>query len=273
MMNNTNFYISEWKPISELNPVQKDISEYGYDSSFVKKNGLDTKKSPLSSCSITGRINYYEPLEVKMKGEDILFRENDDLEYRKIPDQFFTQHGVFDNNNNGEFASWLEGTDNFFIEGNYCDMFDCGDFSYAISNQMHMGLRYFKIVKIDANLQYEVLYDTYQFDNWTSLEYMGHFENNKSIILVASGFIRINQGKESELKDKTLVFQIGEDGNFDIINEWNIILSYANSMVKKDNFLYLGQNKMVTRLNLDSGEVSFYTNKNPDELNALASIF
>ena len=28
----------------------------------------------------------------------------------------------------------LFGRDDFFIEGNYCDMFDCGEYAYAVSN-------------------------------------------------------------------------------------------------------------------------------------------
>lgn len=32
----------------------------------------------------------------------------------------------------------------YLVDGNYCDMFDCGEYCYAISNLMHLGLGEFK---------------------------------------------------------------------------------------------------------------------------------
>ena len=37
-------------------------------------------------------------------------------------------------------------------------------------------------------------------------------------------------------------------------------------------FLYFGQNKMVTRLNMETDEITFFTNKNDDEIAALVEL-
>lgn len=274
-------YVSEWKPVSELTPVEKDISEYGYSKEYIEKNDLEAQKGFYRSSGITGRVSFYEPLELKTDGEDVLFRENDGYE-EKIPEKFRTQHGVFANHNNGEFISWLEKdennaekTDSFYISGNYCDMFDCGVYSYAVSNLMHMGLGAFNIVRISSDLQYKVSYDTFNFDKWPRLEYLGRFRNDLGFVLAASGYIEDEPDINGDrvFHDKTILFQIGSDGSFSIIKEWNIQISSLTGMVKKDNYLYLGENKMITRVDLSSGEISYYTNKSAEELDDLKPLW
>ena len=40
-------------------------------------------------------------------------------------------------------------------------------------------------------------------------------------------------------------------------------------MVEHEGIVYFGQNKMVTRLNVENGEVAYFTNKSDEELDAL----
>lgn len=276
MSNESKKYLTtEWQPISDLTPVKEDISEYGYSAEYIEANKLKDKKDFHCSSSITGRVNYHEHLEVKQKGNTVLFRENDNYEYTDSPEKFYTQHGLFINHNNGEFSSWLETENGFELNGNFCDMFDCGEYSYAVSNLMHLGLGHLKIVKIKANLQYEILYDTYTFESWHCLEYIGYFRNDRGAVIIASGFTEAEteQNEERNFQNKTLLFQISKNGDFGIIKEWNFSISSPNSMVKKENFLYFGQNKMVTRLDLSNGEISYYTNKSAEELASLGELW
>ena len=99
-------HISEWKPVSELRPVGKDISYLGYTKEYIQINRLkETKRYHCASS--TGVINFFEPIEVKSEKGIVYYRENDNHVHRDVPDYFDTQFGRFNNHNNGEFLSWL----------------------------------------------------------------------------------------------------------------------------------------------------------------------
>ena len=46
-------------------------------------------------------------------------------------------------------------------------------------------------------------------------------------------------------------------------------ITSSNSVAEAAGFIYFGQNKMVTRLNMETGETAFFTNKNEEELAVL----
>ncbi len=293
MVNDITRAIFEWRPVSELRQVEENISSFGYVKEFIDEHKLHEKKSPHVTNGITGQVNFFEPIELKENSSIIFYRENDNYIQMDKPEKFDTQYGTFNNHNNGEFTSWL-GKDNydglpekdkkihhllgrgdFYIEGNFCDMFDCGEYTYAVSNLMHMGLGRFKIVRIDRNLESTILYDNSSFDEWTCLEYDGRFKNENGFVIIASGFLKLERGQDEKrnFQDKTLLFQIDNNGNCSISQEWEIKISSPNSMAVLGSYVYFGQNKMVTRLNLTSGELAYFTNKNNEELAVLKKMW
>ena len=147
MAGRKNGYTSEWKPISELRPVERDISDFGYKKEYIEAHGLNETKVSHWSSSFTGIVNYFEPIEVRLKNGAVYFRLNENHIHMEEPVFFDTQFGRFNNHNRGEFHSWLGkdgyeglpekereinalfGRSDYFIEGNFCDMFDCGNYS------------------------------------------------------------------------------------------------------------------------------------------------
>lgn len=285
--------ISEWRPVSELKQIEENISGFAYSKKFIDENSLCDKKSLHVGNMMTGRINFFEPIEVREDGGVVFYRENEKHTHMEKPKIFKTQYGIFNNHNNGEFFSWLgkdecDGIpekdqkvhgpikkDEFFVEGNFRDMFDCGKYAYAISNLMHMGLGYFKIVRINESLEPVVMYDTFSLGGRIHLEYNGRFRNEHGYIIIASGFSELNcsQDEKRRSQDKTFLFQIDDNGNCSIIREWDIDISSCNSIAALNGFAYFGQNKMVTRLNLASGEMAYFTNKSDAELAALKKMW
>ena len=280
-------YTSEWKPFSELRKVQKNISGLGYKKEYVEEHKLEETK--IFKWGIAGGVtNFSEPLEVKEEGNEIFWRYNEKHIYMDVPKTFETQFGVFNNYNNGEFISCLR-KDNyddfmeeekevnsyskrnkFSIQGNYCDMFDCGEYTYAISNLMHMFTGDFKIVRIDKKLNTLVMYDNCCKYDDSCLEYAGCFRNATGYVVIASGSRGVkNEDGERKVQKITRLFSIDEMGNCTMSKEWNISIASANSMVSVGDYVYFGQNKMVTRLNYLSGEIEFFTNKTDEELAAL----
>lgn len=288
MANKRKGFISEWQRVSELRPVGQDMSDFGYRKEYIEANGLNDTKVFHWSNSITGVMNFFEPLEVMLEDGKVYYRVNENHVHMDEPEYFDTQFGRFNNHNRGEFHSWLGrdgyeglpvrerelnalfGINDYFIEGNFCDMFDCGKYSYAISNLMHMGLGEFKIVRIDRNLEAETLYENYRHGERTRLEYIGRFKSLQGYVVIASGMLDVEKEIDQRgYQNITILFLIDENGNCTADKRWNITISSPNSMVAVDGYVYFGQNKMVTRLNVETGEVAFFTNKSDEELDAL----
>lgn len=57
-----------------------------------------------------------------------------------------------------------------------------------------------------------------------------------------------------------------------IMKEWPIGISHSNSIAALSDYVYFGQNKMITRLDVITGEKVFYTNKEPLEIKDLQAI-
>lgn len=249
-------FISEWKPLSELK--------------ILSKNNFNLE----SNIKYSGRHNI--PFEVKAEGDQILWRLNNNLNYLYVeePKKFITQFGTFNNYNNGEFNSWLGVNDfpdiseasnekcsypnyeDYLIEGNFCDMFDLGEYSYAISNLLHMMIGHLKIIRINKNIDMLILYDNY---NHSKLRYLGRWVNDKGIVLIASGYRLFPKPNNSyECHDITMLFQIDELGTCKILKRWNFDLPNVNSIVKVRDYIYVGQNEMITRVNLKDGDRNFY---------------
>lgn len=279
-------FISNWKPVSELKTIEKDISSFGYNKEFVDKYKLNEKKKSNSHSFISGKTCFEEYLEVKQKNGEFYYRENGNLTFMEIPTLFETQFGAFKNHNNGEFFSWLGRDDynnlsykdkemhqfsslnDFYIEGNFCDMFDCGNYSYAISNLLHMGLGNFKIVRIDEKLKNDVIFDNNCFGGWSPFEYVGRYKNEIGYILVFSGLIQIESKKHQE---RIIFYQIDTKGNYKI-KAFDFIIPHTRSIATLGDIVLFGHNKMVTRVNVSTGELTYLTNKNEEELAELSEM-
>lgn len=254
-------YTSKWRPFSELRLVQSDISCLGYNKKYIEEHGLSEMESFYGGNMITGVECYYEPLEVKTEGNEILWRHNENYIFEGAPEKFETQLGTFNNHNHGEFESWLS-RDDFYIDGNFSDMFDCGEYSYAISSLMHRGCGTFKIIRIDKNLEALTMYK-----NYDGIGYIGRFRNSEGYAIIASG------SKVTRREEITILLQIDRSGNCTINQEWNFWLSSVNSIVVSGNYAFFGQNKMITRLDVKTGDINYFTNKTDKEVASLEPVF
>ena len=118
------------------------------------------------------------------------------------------------------------------------------------------------------------MFDNYTFEDFTRLEYAGRFQSESEYVVIVGGTREIKcNADERKFQKITLLFTIDETGNCTIKNEWNISISSANSTVAVGEYVYFGQNKMVTRLNVLSGEIEYFTNKSDEEVSALVDVW
>ena len=260
-------HVSEWRPFSELNSIKQNISDWRYPKEYIKKRNLEETRFIQGFHPQTGVMFCFEPIEIKAFGEEIIWRENENHVHMDVPDTFETQFGTLINHNNGEFSSWLSkdiGGKDWEIQRNYRDMFDCGDYSYAISN---LGPLMFKIIRINSKIEDETVFICKS--NREMLEYAGRFQKGSDHYIVASGYYRVDSDGKRSNNDKTFLFRVRQNGEFIIQNEWNLLISPVNSIAVAGDDVYFGQNKMVTKLNITSGTVEYYTNKSDDELDEI----
>jgi hypothetical protein len=266
--------INKWRPVSELRPIEKDISNLGYKKHFADVHELAKDKYKVWSSMNNGTACFYEPLELKEENGELFYRENAETEFAEEIESFETQLGTVENHDCGEFDSWIEIQNEgkkLKIEGNYCDMFDCGEYVYAVSNFMHMGLGTFKITRIGRdyeatelfNNDWHALSDEYQ---GTRLEYVGRFNEEYGYILIASG-----QKKEEapEERNVTFLFRFDENGDYCVYKELDFYMPACVSLIEQGENMYFGCNKMLIRLNAKTGELLYYTNKSDEEIAAL----
>lgn len=279
----------DWLPILELRKIEEDISAIGQ-----------------------GR----EPLEVKKLASSVFYRELKEQDIPQVPETFDTQYGVYLNDDRVGFNSWLSqrskesfarleeagsedsrfsGDGGYFVDGQFCDMFDCGAFIFAISNLKQQGRGLLKIIRIHENYRAVTMFDSRSpfdslspfnsdsspdsaspFDSdssphFSSYDYVGRYENNLGFMVVVSGVVESNAENTHEriYENKTILFQLYTDGSIAIDREWDISINPANSIVSLGDDVYFGQSNRVTVLNTLTGEVTYLTNKSDEELAAL----
>lgn len=94
-----------WRPISELREVEADISMFAYaaDSKEAKRM-VDEEGAEVVSRGY-GQVNVYEPLEINLDGDTVVYREGGPSLWHETPETFETQFGTFANHNNGELQA------------------------------------------------------------------------------------------------------------------------------------------------------------------------
>ena len=256
---------------SRLKEIEEDVSGYGYKAEYVNQNNLAGEED-LWFNEYTGVKNVYEPLEVKVINNNVVWQENKDIDrFKESPKIFKTQFGCFDNYDKGEFGGHLSihDKDEELIDGNFCDMFDFGEYVWGISNLLHLLSGTLKIIRINKNIDVEVLYDNEFKEPFESYSYLGRIEDGSSCFIVASGSVSSYVDNKQKFDDKTVIFKLDKDGNFEIFREFDFRISDVNSMCMIDDCIYFGRNRLVTVLDLRYNSIKHYTNKDKNALNHL----
>jgi len=285
-------FISEWMPVSKLRPVEADISDCYYPDEYAEAKGPNKKKC--TKCvNCEGYFCYHEALEVKLQGMSVLFRQNDALRPAKPQERFETQVGSFRNNSLYECVDWLsfpimmsENQNEAFkisaqnhrcdmpcIPGKFQDMFDCGAYTFAVESYQYRGSAIFSLIRIDRNAMVIPIYRS-PVGFHSVPEYIGKYRDGDGYVVIASGYncpgFESGDGntRVKIFHPKTLLFRMSPDGCCKNYGEWDIRISPAYNFVVAKRHVWFGQNKMVTRLDLDTGELKYFTNMTDEEMEA-----
>lgn len=260
-----------WREFSKLRRIDADISQAGYSFAYAKEHRLFDKLRVQMEDLSQGIVWFYEPMLVENREGEIVWRAST-VWHREIPDVFDTKFGRFENHHNGEFTSWLE-QGSFRVEGNFEAVFEYGDFVYAVSNQRHFGLGRFGLLQIDQALRSKWLYRTRHVDanDWESFFFLGTSREADGVKVFLSGREKCHavDGASGELHDKSKILQIGADGTFAVVGDYDFAFGDANNVATFGDRLYFGLNNMVKVLDLKTGAEAYYTNQPQDVVEEL----
>lgn len=136
-----------WKDFSTLRKIDADLSWGRCSREYALEHHWFDKLKTRSENGDGSLIVFSDPYEVKLQEGRVMYRESYDFDHES-PEFFDTQFGRFKNYDYGEFGGHLQ-RKKFKLGGNFVDVFDFGDYVYAVSNLMHLSLGIFALHQIN----------------------------------------------------------------------------------------------------------------------------
>ena len=294
----------DWKEFSTLQKIDKDISYGRFSRKYAdSRHFLDRFRVTSSSPANIGKhlkrdsdedhglisedeildlwltesdediLCFDNPYEVMQKDGKIFYREPDTKNRDREPPEFFdTQFGRFENYNQGEFGGHAQIGKRKF-DGNFVDMFDFGDYVYAISNLAHLSMGTFRLEQMDRHFHSKCLFASRTIfclilpEKYSeSLYYIGKSMDSNHVKIYLTGRAHPMEGDDW---DESKILQIGVDGSFSVIGDYKYAFGDASTVVDAGNLLYVGTNHMVTVVHLATGEKEYYTSKTQEDIDEM----
>lgn len=177
------------------------------------------------------------------------------------------------------------------LYGNFIDVFDLGEYTYAIDSS-YFPEGNLSIKRIKKDLNHECIYknsineritflrhgeefkrfreksgtaDTHYTSRELRISYIGRFDEQEGIVAVASGmqYLRKEDKTGRDIVYLTIMFRLFKNGDINILDEFK---AESNSVAATGEYVYFGNERMVTRYNRSTGEKTFLTYKTEDEV-------
>lgn len=249
-----------WHNISELKNISKNISGSGYTFNYAKKHnlyelGLHFTYIPIKS------VWTPEPIEISKNEEGEIFYRCIDAKrdiYTYLPEaEFDTRLGKFISCNKGEFGGYLT-TPKDTIQGNFINVFDFRNKTYAIDSLSHLACAHSKVYEFSDDFSWkEVCF-------LSGYIFKAIYFGDTSAFLLFSGF-----NGEFQSKEKSYMFEISDNG-FSLKAEFDSFYNYVNNMIIHNDKMILGMDKIVCIVNIETKEESYLT---PIDIKAEKNIY
>ena len=208
--------------------------------------------------NLTEQNGYYS---VGVGNNCYLFIENDEIKIKTMEDHLYiktfdTKYGFMMTENEGEWGGHLYNLTDKGLElagyGNYIYVFEYNDKVYAITSSSHMGCyecSLYEIKKYDDRFEEITIFEA------NNLNFAGYYADENYFYFCSDsyyfkGLCRFNLDNNQ--------FEIIEENFFG-----NILI---NSLIKKDNFVYIYGNHNIIEYDLNKGNIKTYTNLEYDDL-------
>lgn len=247
-----------WKKIEELREVSWNFSGRHYPFEYAKKNKMEKKADALATNECYRTVHIPELVELKLdKNNDIIYHVTNEREQWQEETRYKTSLGVFEAVDHGEFGGWLTLPNGGNMTGRTKIVFECFGKSYVV---MSCGLLmdYFTLHEFTKDFSEKKLYvttNTPAIQEFVSFKAL--YRSPDAAYIFASGQISHNFDTRNA-SDISYLFKITEN-DFEQITFGDIIFRTVKSMVVQDNQLYLGLDKIVAKIDIESQDVKYYT--------------
>lgn len=252
-----NYINSIWKPLSDMRVTTNNISGWNYSNEYAVKH----KK--YIACE-TIFIRFGQKGEVECCALDIR------KEGKKQPATFRTASGTFVTNNHGEFGGELTLPNGEIMQGNFCEIIECGNHVYAIDSCGHMGMGHFSLYSFSNNEKKEYVYSsnsrdifqnimTDENDPYDNLVYGAHCVCNEELYVVIHGYKEVcDKGCVKERWGCSRLLVIS-DGSVKRVIEFEENFSRINELVVRNSNAYITMDKLLAVVDIKNENYKLYT--------------
>lgn len=233
--------INKWQKLNELRKTDLRISGGYYTTEFLKTYRLDFYSE--------GYSFFPEFVEVaKINGEIVCRLAEPDIPDEDTPfdsDEcvFKTSVGTFVSRDYGEFGGALK-TPGGEINGNFCDIFEAGGKIYAVDSLSHLGLASTTIYSFDRDCKYHKIFSD------ENLGFKARYVTDKRAYILLSDRVGENP--------KSVLLEISENGDM-LKTEFDCDFPLVFNMLVSDGKMFLGMDKAVVVVDLQTKEINAYT--------------
>lgn len=231
------------------------------------------------------------PYNVKLQNNNVLFTKEKIKEDDISKDIFMTSAGEIDLYDDGEFGGHLEIGGKFICKGNFSQIFEVNNHKYVLDSLKHMTCGTFRLIEIFDNGTVEVLYDAdklselhKQFYSLENIDYKnlsdelkkqyqvfldyqigldGYFIDGTCVKFLCSGTI-FDLEKAGKDRYNSIIYLLVFDTETKQFYEMDLTdtllsYSYVTSIVIHQNKLYIGCDKMIIEVDLETKVVKYFT--------------
>lgn len=254
----------QWKLFNELRKVDKNYSGLNYSYEMAERLGI-LEDRYLESFVGKHTVGVNEKLEICLdeKGR-LLYRLVEKSELNGINKEFNTQFGVFVNNNQGEFGGELITSAGVRVNGNFVDAVDYENRVYVIDSLKHLGVAHFRLLEFTGAKKYRDIYRTKDIwediGEYESLQFGALYEAEDALYILISGYISQMNKKEGKNREIacTKLLRVRNSNVYESV-QLNETFYGVRNMIIFNNSVYVAMDKMVVRINMKDGMVSYYT--------------
>ncbi len=266
-----------YRPISQLRKCDTVYSGKYYSFDFAVSRGkvdeitlerhiADRNYRMEDDLDYKDRIHCADMVELRVLtdggGQDeVCFRRRDIIRGYYPSQSFDTKFGVFKSKDEGEFGGVLTTPSGKNIEGNFVDVFESGDYVYAITSLSHLMLREFKLYRFHSADKYEIVYQNganSRIRENLSYEIRGYGEESAFVLISGCDYLLDQHGHYRDYERHTRLIEIKND-KIAVVADIPYWFHYTYNMVIFSGKAYIGMDKMMAVLSLSDGSVELFT--------------
>lgn len=251
----------KWNSFRDLRKVETNYSGMCYSYEFAKESGMLPYRYSESYGEVH-TVGVREELEITYDADTgILYKISGTVQSGGCKETFDTQFGVFQNDNRGEFGGQMITSSGVCVNGNFREVVNHKKKVYAIDSRNHLGLAHFRLLEFAGAKEYRVLYHTKDFledmESCEDLQYGALYDTGEALFIVISGHIS-QKNKHRGYVACTKILKVKDSQVFELVI-LKEALCWVKNLIVVENVAYVSMDKMIMRIDLDTGSVEYYT--------------